>query len=673
MVRREIKKFTLTVGQISRECMVPCSVKSVFGSQGKAVSPAKFETSIYVDDVALAIKNFYLRVKGIAMPASVYLGEKKILDTDGITPVYNVDISPYVSKGDNPLTVVFDPEVVGQIDFAGISSPFEILRFSAAIIDRVSLTQRHAEDKVSLGIDLDLIGDASKVRAVATLTSSSGQIYYAGLTGGKGSIHIADPLYWWPRGHGVQNLYRLSVNIYGDTDIEDSAELRIGLRTAEAGEDGALLINGVSILPMGSVFIPDGDPDFTTADRRVESCVSSAAMSGYNALLIPAGAPTPSEKFYELCDVYGIAVIEEHNRIYPATAASLHRRIHHASLCLIDLVGSTDLNADLSVMNDCLPGLHVNIMESANEYIGLPALPSMKTLRAVIPESERNLFSRSIEAIAEGDAIIDMLKSVANRYPYPADLAAFAYASALASAHKVGDAIREARLSLGKTGRPMFYRLRDTEMVVSPAAIDFRGRWKPLQHYSSRHFAPIALYASSEGGVVSFSVSSQRRSECIGSLEYRIADASNVTIYKNSLPVEVAPLSSSVIHTVDLNEYICGHENDYYLEFYIKEGSSPLSRGTLLFVPEKHFNFIRPKMKIVVTGQDRRFAVTLSADCFVKDLEIDFDGVDVVLDNNYIDLTSEAPVKIGFTLVGGVDTSYHLKDVLSLRSVVDLK
>ena len=54
-------------------------------------------------------------------------------------------------------------------------------------------------------------------------------------------------------------------------------------------------------------------------------------------------------------------------------------------------------------------------------------------------------------------------------------------------------------------------------------------------------------------------------------------------------------------------------------------------------------------------------------------MEIDFDGVDVVLDNNYIDLTSEAPVKLNFTVIGGMETSYHLKDALNIRSVYDLK
>ena len=675
MVRREIKKFELIYEGGAAECSVPCSVNSVIGAEidTAELDRVSFETNIYVDDVALAMKNFYLRLSGIAMPASVFIGNKKIADVDGKTPVYNLNLSGNLEQGDNRLSIRFNSAIAGDLTYAGISKAMEIIRFSGAIIDRVFLSQTHSEGKVSLGIKLDLIGDSSAVRAVATLVSSSGQIYYAGITKGEGSIQINDPLFWWPKGQGVQNLYRLTVNLWGESDVEDSATLRIGLRTAEAGENGAVIVNGTLVLPMGAVFIPECDPDFLTADDRVSACVSSASMAGYNALIIPLGAPTPTEKFYELCDVHGIMVIEEHSSITEAEADALHNRGHHPSLCLIDLIGSAEAEADLARLAERLPNLKTSLADEQPEYIGLPTLPSMKTIAALIPEGERSLFSRSIEAIAEEGAIQDMLMSVADRYPYPHDLSAFAYASALAAAHKVGVNVKESRLSLGLAGRPVFYRLRDTALAISPSAIDCRGRWKPLQYYSSRHFAPIALYADIVGGKVYFSASSQRRTDCIGSLEYRVADASNYTIFKDSVPVEITAMTSGEIHVADLSQYIEGHESDYYLEFYIKEGSSVLSKNTALFVPEKHFNFKKPKMKTVISGQERRYSITLSSDCFIKDMEISFDGVDVVLEDNYIDLTSEAPVKINFTVVGGIETSYHLKDVLQLRSVYDLK
>lgn len=675
MVRREIKNFELILEGGSYTCSVPCSVKSVLSTIPEDVkigSEVRFDADIYVDDVALAIRNFYLRVKGITAPASIYIEDKLIGIADGKTPVYNLNASGIMRKGNNTLSIRFDADRVGDLSAVGLSSSVEILRFSGAIIDKVWLNQEHSDEGVRLNIDLDLIGDAGRVRAVATLTSSSGQMYYAGLTGGKGSILVKDPLYWWPKAQGVQNLYRISISLYGESDVEDNVELRLGLRTAEA-DGNNVKVNGVSILPLGALYLPDADPDFKSAGEKAASLVTAAAMSNYNCILIPLGAAIPTDKFYELCDVHGIMVIEQHDSLDEGTIASLYHRANHPSLCLIDLIGEGAHAEEIGALAEALPDLKVRVGEIGDDYLSTPSLPSMKTIRASISEDERSLFSYSIEAIAEEGAIRDMLLSVADRYPYPSDLSAFAYASALASAHKVGNWVKSSRLSLGQSGRGIFNRLNDREMTISSSAIDVRGRWKPLQYYSARHFAPVSVYADYQGGSVDFSVSCQRRLDLVGSLEYRIADASNFTVYKNSLPIEVSAMTAPKVHTADISEYINGHEREYYLEYLIKEGDYVISRSTLLFVPEKHFAFKKPKLKTVITGQDKRFSITIASDVFVKDMELGFDGVDAVFEDNYFDMTSDAPIKINFTVTGGMETAFHLKDVLETRSVVDLK
>ncbi len=675
MVRREIKNFELTVEGESYTCSLPCSVKSVLEAASANVSiggEVRFDADIYVDDVALAIRNFYLRLKGIGAPAKIYIEDKLIGTADGRTPVYNLDASGLMKKGNNTLSIRFDADTVGDLSSVGLSHPVEILRFSGAIIDSLSLKQNHTDEGVHLDIGVNFIGDPNSTRAVATLVSSTGQIYYAGLTAGKGSVTVKDPLYWWPKGQGVQNLYRLTVSLYGESDVEDSVEIRLGLRTA-THDGNNININNTTLVPMGAVYIPDGDPNLHSAEDKAKSFVTAAAMSGYNCLLIPSFAPVPTEKFYELCDIHGIMVIEEHAYLDEATIESLCHRSNHPSLCLVDLLGGGERNDELMALSASLPDLSVRVAEGKSNYMGMPALPSMKTIRAAIPEDERSLFSHSIESIAEDGAIRQMLLSVAERYPYPSDLSEFAYASALASAHKVGDMIKESRLSLGSSGRGIFNRLNDSEMTVSSSAIDVRGRWKPLQYYSARYFAPVALYADYHNGKVDFSVSCQRRLDLVGSLEYRIVDASNYTIYKNVVNIEASAMTATKIHTAEIGEYISGHEREYYLEYLIKEGDYVVSRDTLLFVPEKHFAFKKPKLKTVITGQDRRFSLTVASDVFIKDMEIDFDGVDVVLEDNYFDITSDAPIKINFTVMGGMETAFRLKDALELRSVVDLK
>ena len=679
MVRREIRSFEMLLGEEKYPCTLPCSVKSVLEAQGKECTvlgeSVSFESLIYADETALAMKNIYLRLAAVSAPCEVYIGDSLVITTDGRTPEYNIDVRGLLVLGENRLALKFTSSLSGDISIASIGAAVEFIRFGGAIIDKIHLTQDHSDEGVDLGIKLDLIGRSDSVRAVATLVSPTGQIYYSGLTKGEGTIRVRDPLYWWPKGMGVQNIYKLSVNLYGESDIEDTKELCVGLRTVSLknADSALLLINGREFLPMGATYCADHNADLILSDKKADSFISAAARSDFNCLVITADSPRPTEKLYELCDKNGILLIEEYSHLDRGDILLLDYNRHHPSLGLIDLLECKDMPDAAAVMESELSGLEYCIKKGEESYVSAPALPSMKTIRAAIPEGERTLFSRSIEAIAEDGAIIEMLVAVSQKYPYPKDLSDFAYASALAAVNKVSDSVKNSRLSMGHAGRAVYDRLCDLDMTISSSSIDSRGRWKPLQYYSSRIFSQIALYADNKDGKVSFSASNLRKIDLIGTLEYRVADSSNYTIFKASEPCEISGLSSKEISVYDFSDFIKGHESEYYLEYYLKEGSAVLSKKTLLFTPEKHFDFKKPKIKAVITGQERRFSITLSSDVFLKDLEIGFDGVDVTLSDNYLDLTSDAPVKIDINVIGGIETTYRLKDALELRSVYDLK
>jgi beta-mannosidase len=262
---------------------------------------------------------------------------------------------------------------------------------------------------------------------------------------------------------------------------------------------------------------------------------------------------------------------------------------------------------------------------------------------------------------------------VAEKYPYPPDFASFSYASALAAANKVGAFIRDARLGEGKAGRAVFSRLSDSELKISSSAIDHRGRWKPLQYYSKRFFAPVRLYAVANSSDVRFYAVNGKKSLLSAVMEYKIIDRDNRVIYDGARQVELSAMSADSLFTIDFSEYVEGHESEYCLEYCLREGTTLLSRDVLLFVPEKHFDFKKPSIKSVINGEGKKFSITLAADCFVKDLEIDFDGVDIRLSDNYLDLTSDAPVRVEFTVLDSAYNTQNLKDALILRSVSDLR
>ncbi len=672
MVIRDIQKLTLSYLGRSYPCSAPASVYSVLTEVtekvDRLIDTAVFSAEFTTDSLTIEAKYLFLRLCDLKADAEIFLNGASLGNTNGILTACSRSVAGIAVNGVNRLEIRF-PKGTAAYQ-AGVFAPVRLYRFNSAAISKISLTQKHEGDSVLLGISLDMLGNSDNVRAVATLVSSTGQIYYGGLTRGRGSITVRDPLYWWPKGFGVQNLYKLTINLYGENEIEDTVDMRIGLRKIAVKEGrAALIVNGMEILPMGATYYPDKHPNFSNYDKKVEGLITSAAMANYNCVVIPWDAERPSEKFYELCDLHGIMVIEEIDTLTSADLDHIERKSHHPCLALVDLAGADE--GDSEKLNAVSPDLGVTLSEEFNEYVSAYSLPSDKTLWEKLPSDEKNLFSYSMEQISPKEITRQILSTVADRYPYPKNLSDFTYASALASSAKVSDGIWRARFS-GNTKRAVFGTLGDGGVKASPSAIDSASRWKALQYQSAKSFAPLAVHAILNGTTVSIRVSNMRRTDLIGSLEYRIVDSENVTVFTNSQPCEVSAFTARVLCEQDFSEYISGHEREYYLEYYIKEGVAVPSAGTLLFVPEKYFKFKKPSIKAEVTGSDRRFSVTLSANCFVKNLELSFDGVDAVFSENYFDITSSSPVKINLSVVGGLETAYHLNQALRLRSIYDL-
>ena len=622
------------------------------------------------DSGELQSKHHTLAVRGVRGRFCLYVNEEMIGESEKGEDSY-FDLSGKLAHGDNLIELRFLGEGEALL-CSGIVGKIEYLRYENAIIKEISVNRKIEGGTVTLGVGVAMLGEAEHVRAVATLVSSSGQIYYGGLTRGRGNIVIKDPLYWWPKGLGVQNLYKLTVNLYGESEIEDTRETRVGIRkisTPVNPNSSSLEANGVPFLPMGAVVgqVKEADPD--VYDRKLRGLVASAAASNFNTLLVPRNVTLPS-RFYELCDVHGIVVIREFTGKEDSAFAELVTLSTHPSLGLLDLIGAgDDIPHIVEKLQTLRPDLEFSNHERIPVYSSEISLANEKTYNEKLPSGQRNLFSKTALSLM-GDLSIKLLSGISESYLCPSGLSDAAYLSGLVASEKIGEKMKRARLECGK-GRAVFSSINEEDAIVSSSSIDFCMRKKALHYKAAKFFSPLAVFADRDGLSVCFSVSNERRLAFIGQLELKIIDNQNRVIYKEIADCQVPKNSSKKLFTKDLTEYVSGHENEYYLEYYIREGLSVASRGTLLFTEPKSFEFSDPKIDAKIVGHDRRYSITLTSSAYAKDVEIDFDGADAVFYENYIDLTQNAPYKISFVLANGEDNAAALTRALRIRSLYD--
>ena len=715
MIRSEIKDFTMSYGKCgSISCTAPATLFSALKinglytpplNEGEAEkykgyfdSPCEFTSTFNLTDADVKRKYIYLRFHGIDGTADIYLNGTKLGVANNSHRVWTLDIKGICRVGKNDLRLAFSPSIcygktLHQLESeygvpildAGISGKVELLKFNNAIIDNITLTETLSGDSATIHIHLETLGNPDSVKAVATLVSGSGQIYYGGFSRGQGSIHVRNPLYWWPRGLGVQNIYRLTVNLYGDHDIEDTREYKIGicnLGINDSTSGARSHANGVSFMPMGAYYTPADDVLSSENDEKISALIIAAAMAGCNTLVVSGSGGFASERLLSACDAHGITVwqelpyIKEGERLdvdgYKIAVTSALKRIsyHPCLVAVVDSVGDSELGDLALLCKNAAPSLS---FMSHDEYIKMtmasyPAIPCDRTLWRLAPKGA-NPLSTEMEW-HYGDNMERMLVDTYREYLYAENLSDFAYLTRLTQANKMMAYARGARVNRNFGEAAIISRLTDSRPTVSDSMVDYFCNPKALGSYASSFFAPISLIPKVDGGRVSFAVSNERRQGFDGFIYYRILDSQNNLVYHGSDDVSVPEMSVVAFEGRDFSDVILGHENEYYLEYGLREGAVAVTKDTLLFVKPKKFAFVDPAITAQISGIGRSHTMTLKADAFAKDVEIYFEGMDVILSENYFDITSSAPIKINVTVtnVAGVN-SFELEDSLRIRCV----
>ena len=209
-----------------------------------------------------------------------------------------------------------------QLPPIGIWKEIRLEGYSTARLDDVHLRQSHATDGVTIRAnvsverwqptDLKIVlhvvaPDGAESEAEACLDDSTSDAEL--------SIEIEDPQLWWPNGHGAQPLYAVEVVLYADDRLLDQETLHIGLRTLELrqepddfGESFTFVVNGVPIFAKGAQLDPGRFvPHPASATGNLEHLIRSAAQANMNMLRVWGGGFYEEERFYDLCDQYGMS------------------------------------------------------------------------------------------------------------------------------------------------------------------------------------------------------------------------------------------------------------------------------------------------------------------------------------------------------------------------------
>ena len=299
-----------------------------------------------------------------------------------------------------------------------------------------------------------------------------------------------------------------------------------------------------------------------------------------------------------------------------------------------------------------------NYLFSYVSEFGFQSFPCMETIASFTLPEDRNVFSYIMEkhqrnATANGRIVTYLSQN----YLYPATLDKLVYASQLLQAQAMQYGVEHWRRNRGRCMGAVIWQLNDCWPVASWAGIDYFGRWKALQYYARRFFAPVLVSCHEEGLVnqedisvntehidprktARLNVSNETMEAFAGRIDWSLRRPDASVIEEGSFDAAVPALDALWLPEQDFTKY--GPYDCYYAYRLTDRAGHTVGEGSVLFCAPKHFRFQDPGLTVRLEGDE----AVVTASAYARSVEIQC-GPDVLLEDNYFDMNGgERRVKI---------------------------
>jgi beta-mannosidase len=247
-----------------------------------------------------------LKSHGYALPAPNDQGDPKV--------------SPFIRKAAYNFGWDWAPRLVTS----GVWKPVEIIAFNKLKIrDFYILQKEFSQSYASLLCDIELevhsAGEYIFAIYVDKDLHSTGKLrLIPGVNKFSLPFGIYYPRFWYPRGYGKPDIYKITIDIKEGDRIMDTRQTTTGLRKVELIREKSgdtegfhFRINGIDIFSKGTNLVP---PEYflpTIRENQYKSLIDNAVAVGMNMIRVWGGGVYENDIFYNLCNQEGIMVWQD--------------------------------------------------------------------------------------------------------------------------------------------------------------------------------------------------------------------------------------------------------------------------------------------------------------------------------------------------------------------------
>ncbi len=307
-----------------------------------------------------------------------------------------------------------------------------------------------------------------------------------------------------------------------------------------------------------------------------------------------------------------------------------------------------------------------------SEY-GFQSFPEMRTVESFTqPEDRASIFTPVMLAHQKNNEGNSIIKDYIQRdYHEPKDFASFLYVSQVLQAEGIKIGAEHFRRSRPETMGSLFWQLNDCWPVASWSSIDYYGRWKALQYYARRFYAPILVSPHVEDGAVKVYIVSDKTESQSATLRLRLMDFRGKVLLDEQHSVSIDPLASKVYLSWPLEKLTAAGASDTARVFVVAdltEGSTEISRNLIYLAPVKAVQLIPAQLQVQTAGANGKYTVRVTSPVLARSVYLSFGELDAQVSDNYFDLLPGETREIAITSAVSLDA---LKAQLKVISLTD--
>ena len=307
---------------------------------------------------------------------------------------------------------------------------------------------------------------------------------------------------------------------------------------------------------------------------------------------------------------------------------------------------------------------------------GFQSCPCLKTVETFTAEGDRNAHSRIMDMHQRsGGGNELMFNFLTKNYLYPNDFATYLYATQVLQADAVKYKVEHFRRNRERCKGTLYWQLNDIWQGTSWASIDYCGRYKVLQYFAKRFYAPVLLSCEEVGetqtrrsvnmerGVFSteksarFVVTNDTMYEMNGKICWELRDENSALLQSGEEEISAKPLSVARLDKIDFSHI---NPQTAHLTFTLSSDGKTLSQGSVLFTQPKYYAFQNPNLRCDVKDGE----LTIYSDAYAKCVWVEGVDGDVILDDNGFDMEKGCK-KV--RILSGSAEKFTLKSVYDIR------